>query len=98
VVEVEDLLAGQGQLAAVGEAPKPTMPAGEWARAEPVHAARVSVGQPRDFDSRSCYVIYDTDTQTVSLVRVYYDFTITQRKIRSNHLPLFLAERLEKGR
>jgi predicted phosphodiesterase len=57
-----------------------------------------SVGQPRDFDSRACYVVYDTGTQTVSLVRVSYDFTITQRKIRSSHLPLFLAERLEKGR
>jgi predicted phosphodiesterase len=57
-----------------------------------------SVGQPRDFDSRACYVIGDTEEQTISLVRVYYDFTITQRKIRNNHLPLFLAERLEKGR
>ncbi|MBN2037397.1 MAG: metallophosphoesterase family protein [Chitinispirillaceae bacterium] len=57
-----------------------------------------SVGQPRDFDSRSCYVVFDTETQIVSLIRVYYDFTLTQRKIRNNHLPLFLAERLEKGR
>jgi predicted phosphodiesterase len=57
-----------------------------------------SIGQPRDFDSRSCYAIYDTVTQLVSLIRVYYDYSITQRKIRSNHLPLFLAERLEKGR
>jgi predicted phosphodiesterase len=57
-----------------------------------------SVGQPRDFDSRSCYVVYDTETQVVNIVRVYYDYSITQRKIRSNHLPAFLAERLEKGR
>lgn len=57
-----------------------------------------SVGQPRDFDSRSCYAIYDTEAQEISLIRVKYDYTITQQKIRDCHLPLFLAERLEKGR
>ncbi len=57
-----------------------------------------SVGQPRDFDPRSCYAIYDTAAQLVSLVRVEYDYSITQKKIRSSHLPVFLAERLEKGR
>jgi diadenosine tetraphosphatase ApaH/serine/threonine PP2A family protein phosphatase len=57
-----------------------------------------SVGQPRDFDPRSCYAMYDSDDQTVSLIRVEYDFSITQRKIVENNLPLFLAERLEKGR
>lgn len=57
-----------------------------------------SVGQPRDFDSRSCYAIYDTDDQEISLIRVDYDFTVTQRKIQENHLPAFLAERLERGR
>ena len=39
-----------------------------------------SIGQPRDFDSRSCYVIYDTETQAVSLVRVYYDFRLRSGK------------------
>lgn len=57
-----------------------------------------SVGQPRDFDSRSSYAIYDTDAAAISLVRVEYDFRVTQKKIREKHLPLFLAERLEKGR
>jgi predicted phosphodiesterase len=57
-----------------------------------------SVGQPRDFDSRSCYAIYDSEAREVVLVRVKYDFSTTQKKIRDNHLPLFLAERLEKGR
>jgi len=57
-----------------------------------------SVGQPRDFDSRSCYAIFDSEAQEITLVRVKYDFQITQKKIRDNHLPLFLAERLEKGR
>ena len=57
-----------------------------------------SVGQPRDFDPRSCYAIYDESEQTVTLQRVEYDFSITQRKIVENSLPMFLAERLEKGR
>jgi diadenosine tetraphosphatase ApaH/serine/threonine PP2A family protein phosphatase len=57
-----------------------------------------SVGQPRDFDSRSCYGIYDSQTKEFSLRRVKYDFSTTQKKIRDNDLPPFLAERLEKGR
>jgi diadenosine tetraphosphatase ApaH/serine/threonine PP2A family protein phosphatase len=57
-----------------------------------------SVGQPRDFDSRSCYAIYDTELQEITLNRVEYDFTVTQRKIDENYLPAFLADRLEKGR
>jgi diadenosine tetraphosphatase ApaH/serine/threonine PP2A family protein phosphatase len=57
-----------------------------------------SVGQPRDFDPRSSYVLYDTTSATVSIIRVAYDFSATQRKIRDNRLPVFLAERLEKGR
>lgn len=57
-----------------------------------------SVGQPRDFDSRSCYALYDTDLSRVDLIRVEYDFTTTQKKIIDKSLPIFLAERLEKGR
>lgn len=57
-----------------------------------------SVGQPRDSDPRSCYGIYDSGNGEYTEVRVPYDFTSTQKKIVENHLPLFLAERLEKGR
>jgi predicted phosphodiesterase len=57
-----------------------------------------SVGQPRDFDNRSCYAIYDTEEQKVSLHRVSYNFRVTQRKIKENGLHIFLAERLERGR
>jgi diadenosine tetraphosphatase ApaH/serine/threonine PP2A family protein phosphatase len=57
-----------------------------------------SIGQPRDFDSRSCYALYDTDAKEISLIRVQYDFAITQRKILDNNLPAFLAQRLEKGK
>ncbi len=57
-----------------------------------------SVGQPRDSDPRSCFGIFDSEAREYTEVRVPYDFTITQKKIVENHLPLFLAERLEKGR
>jgi diadenosine tetraphosphatase ApaH/serine/threonine PP2A family protein phosphatase len=57
-----------------------------------------SVGQPRDFDCRSCYTIYDTEKQTISLYRVSYNYKVTQKKIKENGLHIFLAERLEKGR
>ena len=57
-----------------------------------------SVGQPRDFDSRACYAIYNTESQIISLIRVPYNLAVTQRKIRNSRLPIFLAERLEKGR
>jgi predicted phosphodiesterase len=57
-----------------------------------------SVGQPRDFDSRSSYCIYDSDLNEISILRIPYDYSVTQKKIKENHLPLFLSERLEKGR
>ncbi|MCX7726114.1 MAG: metallophosphatase family protein [Chitinispirillaceae bacterium] len=57
-----------------------------------------SVGQPRDFDSRSSYVILDTKEQKITIIRVEYDYRITQNKIKEKQLPVFLAERLEKGR
>ncbi len=57
-----------------------------------------SVGQPRDFDPRSCYAIYDTEEHDIALHRVEYDLGATQRKIIKHNLPLFLAERLANGR
>jgi predicted phosphodiesterase len=40
-----------------------------------------SVGQPRDGDRRSCYVVVDTDAMTVQFRRVEYDFEKTIQKI-----------------
>ena len=57
-----------------------------------------SVGQPRDFDSRSSYAIYDSEKHEISLTRVKYDYHSTQKKIIKHRLPQFLAERLEKWR
>ena len=57
-----------------------------------------SVGQPRDGDWRSSYVIYDTDKNQVRFRRLEYDFATTQEKIRAAGLPEMLATRLEFGK
>lgn len=57
-----------------------------------------SVGQPRDRDPRACYCLYDTERQTVKLVRLEYDIARTQKAMRDAGLPDFLVERLELGR
>ena len=41
-----------------------------------------SVGQPRDFNPKAAYAIYDSKTQTIELCRVDYDIATTQQKIR----------------
>ena len=57
-----------------------------------------SVGQPRDGDWRSCYVIYDLSTRLITFRRIEYDLETTQRKIRDAGLPPSLADRLADGR
>jgi diadenosine tetraphosphatase ApaH/serine/threonine PP2A family protein phosphatase len=57
-----------------------------------------SVGQPRDGDPRAAYAIVDTESARVSFHRVAYDIEATQEKMRGAGLPLFLAERLSRGR
>jgi predicted phosphodiesterase len=57
-----------------------------------------SVGQPRDRNPKSAYVIYDLDAQTVTMRRVEYDMPTTQKKIRAAGLPFRNALRLERGR
>ncbi len=57
-----------------------------------------SVGQPRDGDPRSCYLIYDTDTKTVKLQRVDYNVKNTQNDMVKLGLPDYLIERLTTGR
>jgi diadenosine tetraphosphatase ApaH/serine/threonine PP2A family protein phosphatase len=57
-----------------------------------------AVGQPRDNNPRSAYVIYDMDAGTIELRRLDYDIATAQRKILAAGLPERLAERLEFGR
>jgi diadenosine tetraphosphatase ApaH/serine/threonine PP2A family protein phosphatase len=55
-----------------------------------------SVGQPRDGDPRACYVIIDD--QGIEIVRVPYDIVSVQEKMKREHLPHMLVERLSIGR
>ncbi len=55
-----------------------------------------SVGQPRDGDTRSCYVIFDG--YFVTFRRIEYNFRRTARKIRTiKRLPNALGQRLALG-
>ena len=56
-----------------------------------------SVGQPRDYDKRACYVIFDTKTGELVVRRVEYDFKKAQKRILDAGLPEVLAERLSHG-
>ena len=56
-----------------------------------------SVGQPRDGDSRSCFVIHDGENDTVEFVRIEYDIEAAAAKIIAAGLPEYLARRLESG-
>ena len=56
-----------------------------------------SVGQPRDRNPKSAYVIYDLVQQTIELRRLDYDIAAQQQKIRAAGLPEKLADRLATG-
>jgi len=56
-----------------------------------------SVGQPRDGDSRSCYLIFDSRTRELEFHRVAYDVEKTARAVRASGLPEVLSNRLLKG-
>lgn len=57
-----------------------------------------SVGQPRDNDTRACYVVLNTTELEVEYVRVPYDVRVTQEKMASADLPEALIQRLAVGR
>ncbi len=56
-----------------------------------------SVGQPRDDDPRTGYVLYDTDTRIVTFRRLEYDIKREVERIKDAGLPSVLAERLYLG-
>ncbi|MCX8213711.1 MAG: metallophosphoesterase family protein [SAR202 cluster bacterium] len=56
------------------------------------------VGQPRDGDPRTSYVVYDSDDGTVAHFRAEYDIKTTQDKMEEYGLPKYLADRLSEGR
>ncbi len=58
-----------------------------------------SVGQPRDGDPRSCFVVLDTEDRTVQYNRVEYDVETTRQKIHAvPDLDNMLGDRLLTGR
>jgi diadenosine tetraphosphatase ApaH/serine/threonine PP2A family protein phosphatase len=56
-----------------------------------------SVGQPRDGDPRSAYLILDLDAGRAEFRRVEYEIKRTQSEIREAGLPAQLASRLSRG-
>jgi predicted phosphodiesterase len=56
-----------------------------------------SVGQPRDQDKRASCGLYDAEKGTFRIIRLNYDITAVQNKIRNVGLPEFLALRLAYG-
>ena len=56
-----------------------------------------SVGQPRDRDPRSSYLIFDSGQGTLEWRRVAYDIGRTQARMREVELPEFFVERLSIG-
>ncbi len=57
-----------------------------------------SVGQPRDGNPDSSYVVLDLDAGDTEFRRVRYDIGRTQQLMREQQLPSWLAERLSHGR
>jgi len=56
-----------------------------------------SVGQPRDFDPRACFCVYDSERGRIHFRRVAYDIATAQEKIVQAGLPPVLATRLSWG-
>jgi len=57
-----------------------------------------AVGQPRDADPRAAYGLVNTETRSLSVMRVEYDVALAQAKILTAGLPEVLAHRLAIGR
>jgi diadenosine tetraphosphatase ApaH/serine/threonine PP2A family protein phosphatase len=56
-----------------------------------------SVGQPRDGDAASSYVLHDAAHSEVTFHRLAYDYHTTGRKIRAVGLSAYYADRLARG-
>jgi diadenosine tetraphosphatase ApaH/serine/threonine PP2A family protein phosphatase len=56
-----------------------------------------SVGQPRDYDSRACFVVYDVGERKVEYHRVEYDIESSAQKIFDADLALNFGRRLFIG-
>jgi len=57
-----------------------------------------SIGQPRDLNSLASFGLIDTKRNTFRLIRVAYNVTAVQRRMKSCGLPEFLYSRLKHGK
>ena len=57
-----------------------------------------SVGQPRDNNPQSSYGIFDNESGLFDLIRVSYNVSSTQSKMKQHQLPEYLIQRLRYGR
>lgn len=57
-----------------------------------------SVGQPRDANVNACWVLYDSEANTVEYHRVPYDVAAVQAKMEKLELPRYLIDRLGIGK
>jgi len=56
-----------------------------------------SVGQPRDFDNRASYVVFDTDAQRFEFKRAEYDVELSHERVLKLDLEKNFAQRLFLG-
>jgi len=56
-----------------------------------------SIGQPRDKNPNSSYILFDSRKKEINFVRFSYNVKKTQKKIQDAGLPETLATRLESG-
>ena len=56
-----------------------------------------SVGQPRDYDNRASYIIYDSDNKRFEFKRVEYDIEAAANKVLRAKLERNFAHRLFIG-
>ncbi len=56
-----------------------------------------SVGQPRDYDNRASYTVYDTDSKVFDFKRVEYDIDLAATKIFDSNLERNFGHRLFIG-
>ena len=102
-VNTSDVLVGHSHIQFSVEAGRGVEHPGPGGLTVPLGHARLvvnpgSVGQPRDRDPRAAYAVYDDDARIVSLRRVWYDVTETQRAMAEAQLPEALITRLSLGR
>ncbi len=56
-----------------------------------------SVGQPRDYDNRASYTVFDSDAKRFEFKRIEYDIELAAAKIRRIRLAANFADRLYLG-